>query len=128
MEAVMFEYSLKMTLVLSLTMMGFGYLFTKRPPRTINYWYGYRTGMSGKNQDTWDFAHAYAGKVWLRSGWLTLLFSVPPAYLLRNVSYFEDLVMGLFYIQMVVLLLVIPITERALRKTFDKEGKRRNRI
>jgi uncharacterized membrane protein len=122
----MLEFSLIMTLILSLTMIGFGYLFIKKPPRTINYWYGYRTGMSGRNQDTWDFAHAYAGRVWLKSGWLTLLVSVPAVYLLRRTSNFEDLVLGLFYIQMMVLLLVIPITERALRKTFDREGKRRN--
>jgi uncharacterized membrane protein len=33
-----------------------------RPPRKINKIYGYRTNMSMKNKDTWDYAHRFYGK------------------------------------------------------------------
>ncbi|MCY6372198.1 SdpI family protein [Clostridium ganghwense] len=36
----------------------------KKPPKEINSTFGYRTTMSSKNKDTWNFAHRYAGIVW----------------------------------------------------------------
>ena len=44
-----------------------GRVMLKHPPKEINNFFGYRTAMSRKNRDTWDFAHAlfaekYGGK------------------------------------------------------------------
>ncbi|WP_268051132.1 SdpI family protein [Clostridium ganghwense] len=52
------------TIIISFTMIGFGLLFMKKPPKEINSTFGYRTTMSSKNKDTWNFAHRYAGIVW----------------------------------------------------------------
>ena len=52
------------SLVIPIIMIGFGFLFGKRPPKEINYLCGYRTRMSMKNIDTWVFAHRYCGRLW----------------------------------------------------------------
>lgn len=117
-------FSLLMTLLLTGTMILFGLLFLKKPPRESNAVYGYRTRMSSLNEETWAFAHHYAGDVWFRTGVLSLTGSVAFILLLRNSVQFEKYVMFLFYFQMALMLLVIPLTEKALRKRFDKEGNR----
>ena len=52
-----------MDLLLPFTMIGFGRYFMKKAPKEINSVFGYRTSMSMKNKDTWEFAHKYCGKV-----------------------------------------------------------------
>ena len=50
-------FMLIMGLLIPLTMVGFGKLFLTRAPKNINMVFGYRTVMSMKNRDTWEFAH-----------------------------------------------------------------------
>lgn len=121
----MLIFSLIMTIIMSLTMIGFGFLFIKRPPKEINSVIGYRTPMSTKNKNTWDFAHNYSGKVWIRSGIITAIISSVFVFALQNLKNYNQLMLILFYIQIAVLLLVIPLTEIALRKVFDKKGNRK---
>lgn len=121
----MLIFALIMTAIMSLSMIGFGLLFVKRPPGEINYSFGYRTPMSTKNKDTWNFAHRYAAKVWIRSGIITAIISVVFVFALQSCSNFNKLMLVLFYIQIAILLLVIPLTEIALRKAFDKNGNKK---
>ena len=45
-------------------------MFTKfYPPGKINAWYGYRTGLSKKSQEHWDFAQSLSA---LMSYWMVL--------------------------------------------------------
>ena len=69
-------FMLVMDLLVPLTMIYFGLRFEKNAPKEINATFGYRTTMSMKNQETWKFAHKYAGKLWKVCGWLVLLISV----------------------------------------------------
>ncbi|MGC6480557.1 MAG: SdpI family protein [Flavobacteriaceae bacterium] len=39
-----------------------GRLFAKYPPKKINFWYGYRTRTSMKNQETWTYAQKIAAQ------------------------------------------------------------------
>lgn len=50
-----------------LLMIIFGAIFRKAAPKKINSLYGYRTTMSMKNRDTWEFAHHYFGRIWFGS-------------------------------------------------------------
>lgn len=120
----MLFFALIMTAIMSLTMIGFGCLFIKSPPDKINSVIGYRTSMSSKNMDTWTFSHKYSGKVWLRSGIITAMISSVFIFALQNLKNYNQLMLVLFYIQIAVLLVVIPLTEIALRKVFDKNGNR----
>ena len=40
--------------------------------------FGYRTKMSMKNKDTWEFAHKYCGKLWYVWGIILLLLTILP--------------------------------------------------
>ena len=52
-------YMLCMGLLIPAIMLVMGRYFMKSAPKEINYIFGYRTNMSMKNRDTWEFAHKY---------------------------------------------------------------------
>lgn len=108
-------------------MLVMGRVFTKSAPKEINCFYGYRTNMSMKNKDTWEFAHKFLGKLWFRLGWLLLPVTVIPMLFVMGKS--EDTIgtVGTIVSFVDLALLMAPIipTERALRKNFDKDGNRK---
>lgn len=64
-------------LLIPVTMIGFGKMFLKHSPKEINMAFGYRTSMSMKNRDTWEFAHKYCGKIWYNSACFFDWFDIP---------------------------------------------------
>lgn len=120
-------FVLAMDLLVPGVMIGFGKEFQKNPPTEINPGYGYRTAMSSKNQDTWDFAQKRMGEVWHKWGKALLLPSfVPLLFVLgRDVGTVGAVGMVICGVQLIVMLSSIGVTEHALRKNFDKDGKRR---
>ena len=120
-------YMLIMDLLLPFTMIGFGRHFMKNAPKTINGVFRYRTSMSMKNKETWEFAHKYCGKIWYICGLSALPITVIFMLLVigknvETVGTVGGIIMG---IQLVPLIGSIFPTEIALRKNFDKNGKRR---
>lgn len=108
-------------------MIIFGRVFLKHPPKTINSIYGYRTTMSSKNQETWDFAHQYCGKLWWKLGWIMFVISI---FVMLPVLGKDTETVGAWgsvfeILEGAVLLISIFPTEKALRRNFDKEGNRR---
>ena len=61
-----------MSLLIPLSMILIGRLFSRSAPKQINSVFGYRTAMSMKNKDTWEFAQ-YCGKTWSAVGRTLLL-------------------------------------------------------
>lgn len=120
-------FMLAMDLLIPGVMIGFGKEFQKNPPTEINPGYGYRTTMSSKNQDTWDFAQRYMGKVWYQAGRWLLIPSAVPLLFMPGQDVGAVGVVGLVVsgVQLVVMLGSILVTERALKKNFDKNGKRK---
>lgn len=104
-----------------------GKLFLKNTPKKINNWVGYRTEMSMKSEDTWRFAHNCAGKFWWKWGWYLLPLSIIPMLPLLGQTVEITAIVGciLMCLQMIPLIAVIPHTEKAMRKAFDKDGSRR---
>lgn len=115
-----------MSLLIPLVMIIIGAVFIKRPPKKINGIYGYRTRMSRKSQETWDFAHLFSGRIFFRMGIVMIVPSVIVMLLVHGRS--EDtvgFVGGILELaQCVFLVLPIPFTERALRENFDENGRR----
>lgn len=77
------------------------------PPKNINFWYGYRTNISMKNQENWDYAHKICANIFL----IYSAFSIP-AFIISFIIgkiYFEN---NLNYISIIssVILLLIGIT------------------
>lgn len=121
-------YMLLFVLLIPITMVYFGQRFFKSPPKSINATFGYRTTMSMKNQETWKLAHTVCGRFWFRCGRILLPLSVVPMLLVigrgtETVGYTGVIIV---FIQLVPLLCVIPVTEHALRKKFDKNGMRKS--
>lgn len=104
----------------------FGWRFQVKPPKNINSFYGYRTARSMKNQQTWDYAHQVCGKIWFRAGGGMLPLSL--LAMLPALGWKKDGVgmwcMGITLIQVVVMVATIFPVERALRRKFDKYGRR----
>lgn len=116
-----------MDLLIPFTMIGFGRLFLTKAPKNINATFGYRTTMSMKNQDTWNFAHKYCGKLWFKCGIILLPLSVVPLLFVLNKDIESIANVGLIIaaVQLIPLIGSIFPTEAALKKTFDKNGVRR---
>ena len=120
-------FMLVMDLLIPLTMLVLGRYFMKKAPAEINPIFGYRTAMSMKNRETWEFAHKFCGKIWYVCGWIMLPITV---ILLLLVMGRDEECVGMAggmicLLQMIPLLGSIIPTEIALRRTFDQNGEKR---
>ena len=118
---------LLVNLLIPAVMIGCGLLFMKKPPKKVNGWYGYRTSRSMRNQDTWDFAQRYMGKVWWKWGWIML----PPVVLAQaltllcpDINAMSIWALVLMAAEFAVLMASISPVERALKQNFDDNGHR----
>lgn len=122
----LFIVAFLMTLLVPTIMIIFGSIFSKNAPKNINRIYGYRTPRSMKNQETWEFANKYCGKLWLRIGVIMLI--ITSVLLLISMNFGESVVLvctSIFVtIQTVTIILSVLPVEMALKKEFDDEGKR----
>ena len=120
-------YMLIISLLIPLTMIVFGRHFMHNPPKEINGSYGYRTSMSMKSRETWDFAHRYFGRLWFILGLMLLPLSAAAMLFLLGESVKAIGNSSLIIMAFQLLFLIIPIfpTERALKKNFDRFGFRR---
>ncbi|MCI8356347.1 MAG: SdpI family protein [Lachnospiraceae bacterium] len=121
-------FMLLMDLIIPLTMIGFGRYFIKNTSKEINALFGYRTCMSMKNKDTWEFAHKYCGKIWYACGLIILPITV--IFMLLVIGKSNDYVGtagGIICgIQLIPLIGSVFPTEITLKRIFDHNGKRRN--
>lgn len=120
-------FMLVVNLLLPLSMLGFGTLFYKKTPDKINSVFGYRTKMSMKNQETWKLAHRTCGRLWRVLGLILLIASVIAMLFLigRDIESTAYLAACILVFQLFVMLGSIFPVERALKKSFDKDGRRR---
>ena len=105
-----------------------GCLFMKKPPKKINAVIGYRTALSMKNEDTWVFAHHQAGAFWWKWGKITAVSVAVLMLVLLRMDEKVTAIVGtiLMFLQLIPVLAVIPSTEKALEKTFDRNGCRKH--
>ncbi len=119
-------FMLVSALLIPATMLVFGRLFRTRPPQEINNLYGYRTARSMQNADTWRFAHAYCGRLWVRCGAIAAAVTAFAFALLfgRGVQMIGFFGGGLVWLQTALLVMTILPVERKLKQTFDEQGLR----
>lgn len=120
-------FTLAFDLLIPGTMIGFGRYFSQKAPREINDLFGYRTSMSMKNRDTWEFAHRYIGRLWLRLGWVLLPVSAVPLLAVwgRDIEVIGTVGAVVAFAQIVPMAGSIVPTELALKRTFDRNGLRK---
>ena len=111
--------------LLPLVMVICGMSYTKRGPKKITRLQGYRSKMSMKNRETWDFAHKNLGDMWFKLGAPMLaVTSVVSLLVLRETT--EQITTWccvIFVIQLVIMVLPVAYTEKALKENFDENGK-----
>ncbi|HNZ65978.1 MAG: SdpI family protein [Planctomycetes bacterium] len=97
------------------------------PPIEINSMFGYRSLMSKKSQETWDFAQQHSGKLfWILGKYLFILSPLPilcVCWCDKNIV--EIVESSILLCQVLVMLFSIILTEIALKKNFDKNGNRK---
>ena len=120
-------FMLVMVLIVPITMIVFGRLFSNDVPKDINHTFGYRTKRSMMNKDTWSFAHAYIGKLWLICGLVLMPISIVIMVFVLGKGTDTVGMVGaiLTVVQMVLMIGTIIPTEYALNKNVDKLGRRR---
>lgn len=105
-------------LLIPILMIVIGKILIKNPPKKINGIYGYRTSRSRKNQEAWDFAQRYCGKLWWKTGWVMLPLSV--ISMLPAIGKSDDMIGGLggaiTTVECVIMVATIFFVERALGK------------
>jgi putative membrane protein len=122
---------LVMNLLTPLVMIIYGRIFEKKPPKIARskFAFGYRTVMSMRNEETWEYAHRFFGKLWFRFGIAVGLISIIVLFFFIGKD--KDTVgfagMIICYVQLVAMLLPVIPTELALRRRFDKYGNRRDK-
>lgn len=118
-------YMLVMALLIPFSMIGFGIYLNNGGPKEISHVIGYRTNRSMKNQETWDFAQRTCGRYWRSYGRILLPVSALCMVLFLGKS--EDAIgtagMVIIYLQLAVMICTIFLTESALKKNFDEEGR-----
>ncbi len=84
--------------------------------------FGYKTEMSTKNQDTWDFANQYSGKLLMKWSIPLLVISELVMFLLKPSPKTAE---SMILFQLIPFSVILLYTEKALKKTFDRQGNRR---
>ena len=119
-----------MNLLIPLAMLGFGAVFLRWPPKEINGVYGYRTARSMASQEAWDFAHAYFGRLWIRTGLAMALLSVPA--MLPSLGKSDGVVslwgIAVCIVECVLMILPIIPTEWAIKKRFPDKSNPEKRL
>lgn len=89
----------------------------KFPPKKINWYYGYRTQRSMKNQNTWDEAQEYSTKKAISLTLISFIFPVILYFVYPEYNFFLSVMANTLLI-----LSLYVITEKHLARRFDKDG------
>ena len=109
-------------LLTPLLLIAFGRMLYSNTPQNINNFFGYRTQRSMKNLETWDFANKYIGKLWFKCGMAIIVPSLIPMCLVygKDTDVVNLVGMILIVTQTLLIIVTIPITEKALKNKFGK--------
>ncbi|MFE4713995.1 SdpI family protein [Paenibacillus sp. NPDC056722] len=112
--------SLIITLLIGLITCVTGFIVKKKPPKTINSLYGYRTRRSMKSQLLWDEANRYSAELMIRYGLAYALIGLILSLLFEG-TYLSLVVTGLIFVPFTLLIIK---TEQHL-KELDEELERK---
>ena len=124
-------FMLVMNLLTPLVMIIYGRIFEKKPPKIARskFAFGYRTVMSMRNEETWEYAHRFFGKLWFRFGIAVGLISIIVLFFFigkdKDTVGFVGMIID--YVQLAAMLLPVIPTEISLRRRFDKYGNRKDK-
>lgn len=105
-------------LIIPVTMIVLGLVFKYKPPKKINWVYGYRTTRSMKSQKAWDYAHNRMGVLWLKIGSVLLIAYICSKLFMPITKEYLSLIHA--GIGIIALFIGVPFVEKDLKVNFDK--------
>lgn len=117
--------------IIPTTFLIFGIIYSKRPPKKINPYSGYRTALSMKNIDTWIFAHRVFGRILLLFGVILLLIAIIIglfALIYCGIDTIIIITVAQSFFQLIFMFVSCALIETALRKKFDENGNIKNAL
>ncbi|MBP1889276.1 putative membrane protein [Clostridium moniliforme] len=108
-------------ILIPLSMIIFGLILIFDPPKKINEFYGYRTSLSMKTKETWDFANNHLGKLWLIFGTFSFAFT----FALKSALTFNNELVSIICLIVSLTCMFIPlvVVDKELKENFDDLGK-----
>ncbi|MBL7973978.1 MAG: SdpI family protein [Candidatus Kapabacteria bacterium] len=61
-----------------------GYITLKFPPKSVNWWYGYRTTNSMRSQEIWEYAQHYSSVEFMRLGGIQAILGILVGFTVAN--------------------------------------------
>lgn len=104
-------------------LLSIGLIYLNYPPKKINLFYGHRTKMSMKNNDTWNEANK-------RSGYFIVMISSVTCFIqifgvILNFNFDKTFLSATIFL-VVGAIASLLIVEKQLKSIFDKDGNRKN--
>jgi uncharacterized membrane protein len=106
--------------IVGFVMLLMGCITKLYPPKHINGLYGFRTGSSTKNQETWDEAQLYSARLAIKMGLIAVLIGLAMAAVIP-VKYELVMVVATTFTGIGFPVTMIALTEKHLDKTFDTQ-------
>lgn len=117
----MYYLAFAIVLLTPVAMFLVGLLWRLHPPKYAGSSFAYRTALSSRSQETWDFAHSHISKLWIRLG--LLLSVVSSVLMVMAEENYTSFVLWIIGGQMVFLCISAFLVDTALKHSFDEQGK-----
>ena len=92
-------------------------VFQRFPPKKINHFYGYRTGRSMKNQETWKAANEFSLNLSVKLCLYSLIFPVLLYFVYPQYNFLITVI-----VNTLLIISVYWFTEAFLKERFDEDG------
>lgn len=110
---------LLITLLIPGVMVLLGLAFWNSDPGKPNPATGYRTRRAMKSLESWAFAQKFSGRFWALTGGLLTVGAVLFSRICKQTD--STIMLAVLTVELLVLLLVLPVTEQQLKKRFPDE-------
>ena len=118
----MYYFCFVLLLAVPVAMFVVGIRWRKHPPAFRSGGLVYRTEITEKSPEVWEFAHIHCGKLWSRFGGIFAVISA--ALMIWLPGSYEKFFLWILGAQMLVMCVTILIIELFLKNLFDENGNR----
>lgn len=109
-------------LLMAVLVLCIGLVFKLFPPKFINYSYGYRTGLSMKNADTWATGNKISSNLLIKGSLLVIFLRIICMCFLSKFPVLDTII---FLVSLITtLILCAVLTQKKLKKIFNTNGER----
>lgn len=118
----MYVLAFVLAMVMPVSMFLVGLVWRVHPPKQDGGGLAYRTALSTRSQETWDFAHRHCARLWLRMG--LILAVVTGVLMVVLKKHYMSLVLWVIGGQMVFFCISAFLVDMLLKSLFDEKGNR----